>query len=325
MISGPAEQAASVSFGGRLTAAMRAHGRLCVGLDPHPQILSDWGLTQDAAGLRSFCATVLEACAGRVGVLKPQVAFFERFGVSGMQVLSEVQHQARAAGMLVIADAKRGDIGSTMAGYAEAWLNPEGDFGADALTVSPYLGFGSLQPAIDAAARHHGGLFVLALTSNPEGQQVQLARDLQGVTVAGKIAVEAAAASAALTQAQRRAGSGNAGDSARSENSNSRAAADPQDAPDSPADAELGSIGLVVGATTAGLAADHGIDLAAGRLPLLAPGYGAQGADAQTLRTGFGPSYAEQVLVNSSRGILGQGPDLFSLTRAIELAKSDLS
>lgn len=291
MSSSAPSQAAEISFGIRLGAAMSTHGRLCVGLDPHPQILSDWGLTQNAAGLRSFCARVLEACAGRVGVLKPQVAFFERFGVSGMQVLSEVQHQARAAGLLVIADAKRGDIGSTMAGYAEAWLNPDGDFGADALTVSPYLGFGSLQPAIDAAARHHGGLFVLALTSNPEGQQVQLARDPQGVTVAGQIAAEAAAASAALIQ---------------------------DDA------GELGSIGLVVGATTAGLAADHGIDLAAGRLPLLAPGYGAQGADAQTLRDGFGASYREQVLVNSSRGILGQGPDLFSLTRAIELAKADL-
>ncbi|MBO0595747.1 orotidine-5'-phosphate decarboxylase [Nesterenkonia sp. E16_7] len=283
-------QSAGASFGGRLAAAMRTHGRLCVGLDPHPQLLTDWGLTQDAAGLEAFCDRVLQACIGRVGVLKPQVAFFERFGVAGMQVLSTVQHQARAAGLLVIADAKRGDIGSTMAGYAEAWLNPEGDFGADALTVSPYLGFGSLQPAIEAAARHQAGLFVLALTSNPEGQQVQLAQDARGVTVAGQIAAEAAAASTALAQA----------------------------------DTALGSIGLVVGATTAGLAAQHGIDLAAGRMPLLAPGYGAQGAGAEELRAGFGASYAEQVLVNSSRGILGQGPDPDSLTRAIEQAKADL-
>lgn len=294
-------QAAGVSFGGRLAAAMTDHGRLCVGLDPHPQLLADWGLSQDAAGLRQFCARVLEACVDRVGVLKPQVAFFERFGVSGMQVLSEVQHQAREAGMLVIADAKRGDIGSTMAGYAEAWLNPEADFGADALTVSPYLGFGSLQPAIEAAGQHRAGLFVLALTSNPEGRQVQLARDAQGATVAGEIAAGAAAASAALVQKEPRPGAGVEF-----------------------AGAELGSIGLVVGATTAGLAAEHGIDLAAGRMPLLAPGYGAQGADAAALRTGFGQRYSEQVLVNSSRGILSQGPDPESLTRAIEWAQADL-
>ncbi|MCH8571792.1 orotidine-5'-phosphate decarboxylase [Nesterenkonia sp. AY15] len=310
MTSSLAGQSAGMPFGGRLAAAMSAHGRLCVGLDPHPQLLTDWGLTQDAAGLREFSARVLEACAGRVGVLKPQVAFFERFGVSGMQVLSEVQHQARAAGLLVIADAKRGDIGSTMAGYAEAWLDPDADFGADALTVSPYLGFGSLQPAIDAAARHRAGLFVLALTSNPEGQQVQLARDARGVTVAGQIAAEAAAASAALAQTAPAAGA--AGETRSGVGAEVGAAVG------------LGSIGLVVGATTAGLAVEHGIDLGAGRMPLLAPGYGAQGADAEALRAGFGERYAEQVLVNSSRGILGQGPDPDSLTRAIELAKADL-
>lgn len=304
MTSARPGQAAGDSFGARLAAAMRTHGRLCVGLDPHPQLLTDWGLTQDAAGLAAFCDRVLESCHGRVGVLKPQVAFFERFGVAGMQVLSEVQHRARAAGLIVIADAKRGDIGSTMAGYAEAWLNPDGDFGADALTVSPYLGFGSLQPALEAAARHRAGLFVLALTSNPEGQQVQLAHDAQGVTVAGQIAAEAAKASAALSQGEAAAGSG--------------------EAEELRAGAALGSIGLVVGATTAGLAGQHGIDLAAGRMPLLAPGYGAQGAGAEALRAGFGESYAEQVLVNSSRGILGQGPDLDSLTRAIEYAKADL-
>ncbi|GAA1148547.1 orotidine-5'-phosphate decarboxylase [Nesterenkonia lutea] len=275
------------SFGTRLAGAMQAHGRLCVGVDPHPQILRDWGLTQDAAGLREFCARVLDACAGRVGVIKPQVAFFERFGVAGMQVLSELQQQARAAGLLVIADAKRGDIGSTMAGYAEAWLSPGGDFAADALTVSPYLGFGSLQPALQAAEQHHAGLFVLALTSNPEGQQVQLATDAEGVTVAGRIAAAVAARSTT-------------------------------------AEAGLGSIGLVVGATTAGLAAAHGIDLSAGRMPLLAPGYGAQGAGADDLRRGFGPSYSSQVLVNSSRGILAAGPDAESLTRAIEGTLEDL-
>lgn len=283
------QRRAELPFGARLGAAMQARGRLCVGLDPHPQILNEWGLTQDAAGLREFCARVLEACADRVGVIKPQVAFFERFGVAGLQVLSEVQAQARESGLLVIADAKRGDIGSTMAGYAEAWLNPAGDFAADALTVSPYLGFGSLQPALDAAQEHRAGLFVLALTSNPEGREVQLATDAQGVTVAGHIATAAAAANISAAAAE-----------------------------------DLGSIGLVVGATTAELAGSHGIDLSAGAMPLLAPGYGAQGASAEDLRRGFGACYSRQVLVNSSRGILAAGPRPESLTRAIDQALEDL-
>ena len=288
------------AFGARLAAAMSTHGRLCVGVDPHAQILSDWGLSVDADGAREFSARVLEACIGRVAAVKPQVAFFERFGVAGLQALSEFQHQARAAGLLVIADAKRGDIGSTMAGYAEAWLNPDADFGADALTVSPYLGFGSLQPAIEAAREYRGGLFVLGLTSNPEGAAVQLATDAEGLSVAGRIAAEAAAASDAF-----------AASPAASDASVGQPGA-------------LGSIGLVVGATTAGLAAQQGIDLRAGNMPLLAPGYGAQGATADDLRRGFGASYPHQVLVNSSRGILAQGPDAESLLSAIDQAKADL-
>lgn len=297
------------AFGARLATAMSTHGRLCVGVDPHPQILSDWGLSVDAAGVREFSARVLEVCIGRVAAVKPQVAFFERFGVAGLQALSEFQHQARAAGLLVIADAKRGDIGSTMAGYAEAWLNPDADFGADALTVSPYLGFGSLQPAIDAAREYRAGLFVLGLTSNPEGAAVQLATDAEGLSVAGRIAAEAAAASDALT--------------ASSPASTAESAA--VSTSDAGQPGELGSIGLVVGATTAGLAAQHGIDLRSGNLPLLAPGYGAQGATADDLRRGFGASYPHQVLVNSSRGILAQGPDVESLLNAIDQAKADLA
>ncbi|WP_218220025.1 orotidine-5'-phosphate decarboxylase [Nesterenkonia sp. Act20] len=300
---------AEVSFGARLGAAMQSHGRLCVGLDPHPQILSDWGLTQDAAGLREFCARVLAACTERVGVIKPQVAFFERFGVAGLQVLSEVQAQARESGLLVIADAKRGDVGSTMAGYAEAWLNPAGDFAADALTVSPYLGFGSLQPALDAAQEHRAGLFVLALTSNPEGREVQLATDPQGVTVAGRVATAAAAANVSAAAAA---------------NVSAATATATQDHPVDAAE-DLGSIGLVVGATTAELAGAHGIDLSTGSMPLLAPGYGAQGASAEDLRRGFGACYSRQVLVNSSRGILAAGPRMESLTSAIDQALEDLS
>jgi orotidine-5'-phosphate decarboxylase len=173
-----------MSFGARLRAAMDERGPLCVGIDPHPELLSAWGLPDDVAGLQRFCATVVEALADRVAVLKPQSAFFERFGSGGIAVLEWTLAAIREAGGLSIIDAKRGDIGSTVAAYASAYLDPASSLVADAMTASPYLGFGSLQPLLDAAATHGRGVFVLALTSNPEGSQVQHARTATGSTVA---------------------------------------------------------------------------------------------------------------------------------------------
>ncbi|HEX3614744.1 MAG TPA: orotidine-5'-phosphate decarboxylase [Sporichthyaceae bacterium] len=172
-------------FGERLWGALREHGPLCVGVDPHAELLAAWGLPDDATGAETFGRRVVEALAGRVAVVKPQSAFFERFGSAGVRALEAVLADARAAGLLCIIDVKRGDIGSTAAAYAAAYLNPDSPLSADALTVSPYLGFGSLQPFLDAAAAHNGGVFVLALTSNPEGPQVQHARAPDGRSVAG--------------------------------------------------------------------------------------------------------------------------------------------
>src|SRR5690606_17831545 len=136
------------SFGIRLRAALDAHGPLCVGIDPHAALLEQWGLSQNADGVRSFGLAVVDAAAGRVGVVKPQVAFFERFGSKGFAALEDVISHARKAGLLVLADAKRGDIGSTMAGYASAWLAPGAPLESDAVTVSPYLGPESLRETI---------------------------------------------------------------------------------------------------------------------------------------------------------------------------------
>ncbi|WP_250037069.1 orotidine-5'-phosphate decarboxylase [Paractinoplanes maris] len=172
------------TFGKRLTEAMEKRGRLCVGIDPHTALLTRWGLTDDIAGLERFAHTVVEALADRVAVLKPQSAFFERFGSRGIGILESTIRQSREAGALVLLDVKRGDIGSTMAAYADAYLDPASSLCADAITVSPYLGVGSLQPAFDVAARHGGGVFVLALTSNPEGRSVQHAVATDKKTVA---------------------------------------------------------------------------------------------------------------------------------------------
>lgn len=163
----------TLTFGERLVVAGREYGRLCVGIDPHAALLEQWGLPDSVEGLRVFSRICVDAFAGHVAAVKPQVAFYERFGAAGFAVLESTLASLREAGTLVIADAKRGDIGSTMAGYAAAWLAPGAPLEADALTLTPYLGVGSLAPAIDMAAEHHKGVFIMAANSNPEAVALQ--------------------------------------------------------------------------------------------------------------------------------------------------------
>lgn len=282
---------AAAPFGRRLRATMDAHGPVCVGIDPHPALLAAWDLPDDADGVRRFGLAVVAALGGRVAALKPQAAFFERHGAAGVAALEEVLAAARAAGTLTVLDVKRGDIGSTMAGYAEAYLRPGAPLEADAITLSPYLGLGSLGPALDLAAAGGKGAFVLALTSNPEGPEVQHARGADGVPVAGRVVAGAAAANRA-----------------------DLAAGEP-----------LGHVGLVVGATVGGAVAELGLDLAGSGAPILAPGVGAQGAGPAELRAVFGPARA-QVLASTSRAVLREGPDGLraALGRAVDAAAAAL-
>ena len=173
-------------FGTRLAHAIETRGRFCVGIDPHASLLHEWGLGDDVASLERFALTVVEAVAPVVGVVKPQSAFYERFGSRGIAVLERVIAESRAAGALVLLDVKRGDIGSTSQAYADAYLDPTSPLASDAVTASPYLGFGSLDPMVESCRRHGAGLFVLALTSNKEGPEVQHARTGDG-TVAGTV------------------------------------------------------------------------------------------------------------------------------------------
>ena len=178
------------SFGARLAASIATRGPLCVGIDPHPELLRAWDLPASVDGLARFCDICVQAYAG-FAVAKPQVAFFESYGSAGFAVLERTMAALRDAGVLVLADAKRGDIGSTMAAYAQAWAG-DGPLAADAVTASPYLGFGSLQPLLDLAAANGRGVFVLAATSNPEGASIQRAL-AGGRTVAQSIVDDAGA------------------------------------------------------------------------------------------------------------------------------------
>ena len=266
-------------FGTRLRAAMDTLGPLCVGVDPHPGLLSAWGLPDDADGLARFAGACTEAFAGRVAIVKPQSAFFERHGSRGIAVLERLLADLRSAGTLTLLDVKRGDIGSTMQAYAEAYLPDGAPLAADAITLSPYLGAESLRPALDLARDQGRGAFVLALTSNPEGPSVQHATAPSGRSVAGDVVALAAVENAT--------------------------------APD------LGSVGLVVGATVGSAVADLGLDLAGCGGPLLAPGVGAQGAGPAELREVFGAA-RRQVLASSSREVLGAGPSVAGLAAAVE-------
>jgi orotidine-5'-phosphate decarboxylase len=267
---------------------MDEHGPFCPGIDPHAALLDAWGLPDTVDGLERFAMTCVEAFGGAVACVKPQSAFFERFGSRGVAVLERTLEGLREAGTLSLLDAKRGDIGTTMGGYAQAFLSDGSPLRADAVTVSPFLGYGSLRPALDLAAATGRGVFVLALTSNPEGPSVQHAA-LDGRTVAASVVDGAAADNAAA-----RASGG------------------------------LGSVGLVVGATIGSAARDLGLDLAGSAAPLLAPGLGAQGGTPEGLREAFGDALP-QVLGNSSREVLGAGPDAGSLRAAARRSADELA
>lgn len=258
-----------MTFGERLQAAFDGRGHLCVGIDPHASLLAEWGLPDNAGGARDFGLAVVNAAKGRVGIVKPQVGFFERHGSAGMAALEEILAACRAADLVVIGDAKRGDIGSTMDGYAEAWLAPHSPLAVDSVTVNGYLGVGTLASTAQLAVQHGRGVLVLSATSNPEAVQLQGSRDASGRTVAAAI----------VDEVQRWNTGGNA----------------------------LGDCGVVIGATVDLAAA--GIDeQALHGMPVLAPGFGFQGTALSAVRSVFG-SASDGVIMSVSRSVLAAGPD----------------
>jgi len=264
-------------FGARLAEARLRRGPLCLGIDPHPELLTAWGLPTNADGLAAFCDSCIEAFAG-FAVVKPQVAFFEAYGALGYAVLERTIGALRDAGVLVLADAKRGDIGTTMAAYAAAWAG-DSPLAADAVTASPYLGFGSLRPLLETAAAHDRGVFVVAASSNPEGATVQQAR-FDERTVAQLIVDQAAVINKSASQ------SANPG--------------------------EPGSVGVVVGATTL-----KPPDVSALGGPVLVPGIGAQGGRPEQL-AGLGGAAPGQLLPAVSREVLRAGPGVPEMQAAGE-------
>ncbi len=271
-------------FGQRVVEAVGATGPMCAGIDPSGVLLASWGLTDDPVGLREFSLRCVEAFAGAVAAIKPQVAWYERHGSAGLGVLEELLGAARQVGLLVIADAKRGDVDVTSAAYAEAWLAERSPLAADAVTAHPYLGVGALAPMAELARATGRGVLVVARSSNPEGLALQGARTAEGPSV-GDAVLEAVAA------ANRAEG------------------------------AEVGSLGVVVGATRSPSAFDLGT---VGGV-ILAPGYGAQGAGAADVLELFAGCRPATVLPSASRSVLSAGPDVGSLRAAALRARDDVA
>ena len=276
----------AVSFGQRVLDAVSAHGPLCAGIDPSADLLSGWGLPDDAIGLRDFVDRCLEAFAGQVGVVKAQVAFFERHGAAGMAVFERLRAAAADAGLFLIADAKRADIGNTMEAYAEAWLGPESPLRVDAVTVVGYLGIGTLEPFFELARAHGRGVIVVVRSSNPDGRVVQAARTDGGRGPATEDVL--------LAEIARRNGPGGLADA---------------------------SVGAVIGATTD--PSEFALSDMGG--PILAPGLGAQGATPADVKRRFGDCPPGSVLPSASRSLLEEGPDLAALVAGTRRLQDELA
>jgi orotidine-5'-phosphate decarboxylase len=274
------ETAMTEGFTDRVVRAVATTGPLCAGIDPTPDLLDHWGLEDSPAGLRTFGLRCVDAFAGVVPVVKPQVAFFERLGSAGLAVLEEVLAACRDAGLITIADAKRGDIDSTLAAYAEAWLDPASPLGADAMTALAYLGTGALQPAFDLAAATGRGVIVVVRSSNPEGRLIQEARTAgtgagDGPSVEDMLLADIAALNHGGLPVP-------------------------------------GTVGAVIGATRS----PSGFDLAGLGGVILAPGVGFQGGTAEGAGRLFAGCPTGTVLPNVSRSLLSSGPDVVALREA---------
>ena len=261
------------TFSTKLERAFTTKGQLCIGIDPHSALVDEAGFEDDAGGVEHFSMTLLDQVTDHVGIIKPQVSFFERFGSRGFAVLERLLSEASNRKLLVIADAKRGDIGSTMDAYSAAWLTKSAPFICDGLTVSPYLGFGALNSAIAEAIERGKGLFVLCATSNPEGRTVQEAI-ISDKTISESIAQQAITTNSLSAQ------------------SNSR----------------FGNLGLVIGATVnrPDLLSALAKQMDRLRAPILAPGFGAQGAKLEDLKKIFS-ELAPDVICSVSREVLVDG------------------
>jgi orotidine-5'-phosphate decarboxylase len=271
-------------FAARFAAARARFGPLVWGLDPSGELLDTWGLGDSPDGLDRFADIMLDAAVGTVGLVKPQSAFYERHGWRGIRTLQRLVADARAAGLLVILDAKRGDVGTTNEAYAEAFLGAGAPLEADAVTVHPYLGLGAMNAFVSRAQDAGACLLVVTRSSNPEGRAIQAARGPGGqFLVEETLLRDIGALNAAL------------------------------------APGGIGPVGAVVGPAPL----EPSLDLPAAHALFLAPGLGAQGATSADVARTFA-ACPDRVMPSASRSLLSAGPDRAALRAAATALAAEL-
>lgn len=275
---------AKATYAETFAAAVAPYSNFCFGIDPSREALAAWNLPVTVEGLRDFCDIALEAAIGSVGIIKPQVAFFEALGPEGLMQLQRLTRAARSAGLFVIADAKRGDIGVSVAAYGQAWLGQQSPFDVNAVTAHAYLGIDALDPLMAQARDTASGVFVVVRSSNPEGAELQSAT-IGETTVADQIADKITAFNAGCT-----------------------------------AQGHVGPIGAVIGATLGQEA--HKTIAAMPQSLFLVPGVGAQGATIEQTRTLFGPAI-DRAILSSSRSVLRHGPVVSDIKAALATLGED--
>jgi len=269
------------TFAARLREQIAAHGALCVGIDPSAAILQSCDLPNTAEGALAFGERVLEASEYQLSIVKPQSAFFERFGSAGFKAMETLSDRARSKGVLVLLDGKRGDIDSTALAYAEGYFGSASSLHVDAITTHAYLGIGALDPLHDFIVKHEGGVFVVVRSSNPEGRELQTARLANGETVAQSLC-------RAITERNRKYDT-----------------------------AAIGPLGAVVGATCDDAA--ETVEALPTSF-ILAPGVGAQGATMSDIVRRM-PNARGRILANVSRAILANGTSVADIRTTIRELK----
>lgn len=278
------------TFAARFEKTRATFGPLCWGIDPSGEVLERWGVTDTPDGLDRFADIVLEAASGSIGIVKPQSAFFERHGWRGFRTLQRLVADARGSGLLVIVDAKRGDVGTTNDAYAEAFLGPDAPLGADALTVHPYLGLHAMDAFVDRAFQSGSCLLIVTRSSNPEGRPIQSARLSPGSSAEAGLSVEAALLAGIGALNARLAPGG------------------------------IGPVGAVIGPTHI----EPRLDLRAPHCLYLAPGVGAQGATPRDVAEVFADC-PDRVIPSASRSLLQAGPDRHRLRDAISALAAEFA
>lgn len=283
------DQKIRLDFGTRLSKSMSEFGPLCMGIDPHRGLLQEWGYNVDAQGAELFSMRMLQAANGRVAAVKFQLSMFERYGSKGFMALERVLYAARQMGIITIVDCLHGGLPTTISAYSDAYFHPDAPMRADAITMLPYYGARSLEGVVNDALDYGCGVFVASLTSNEEGASLQTAIRQSG-EYAGKTVAYG------ISDMAQRFNSGVNG---------------------------MGSVGLIIGATVNQWIKNSDVAPASFTGPILSPGYGWQGAEADDLRHVFRGTNGN-VLVTVSRGIAKHGPHISSLSQATEATLLDI-